>query len=300
MQHLGPSSSFGRLHREFFSQTEHPQKIVKSHGTMKSQSIFPRVPKNAQTNSLLTLSNLLEVNDIRGSNNQENCLICSVASILGKKCSDITGENSQKATFFGMYLNKRRSSGISFDDQVNGVKMFIVKNLPGAVIKEFGFSRDHFREFKSFNVARREMMTYPLGTKFLVYSDDGLQHTHWVSAEKDLEGISFYDFQKKLSVNPSNEVSSGVSSQDRSSLGVFSTHSSEQSFNASEIQFEEFKTPTFTTQVINFYELPVRESNRVLDTLPIKRNKPYPVMYDEGERYLLDLVNVGFLSIQVR
>lgn len=293
-------SSQGRLQREFFLKTEHPQKNVKSYGTLKNQGIFPCVSKNVPTHSLYTLSNVLEINDIRGSNNQENCLICSVAAILGKKCSDIAGESQQTATFFARYFNKR-SSGITFEDQVSGVKKFIVDNLPNAVIREFGIEKSGFRCTKSFDQSRRAMMKYPIGTKFLVYSNDGLSNAHWVSAEKDLNGISFYDFQKKLVVHSSNEVSSGASSRDRSSFGVLSTPSSELSSIALEIPNEEFKMPTFDkVQVINLADVSACEPTRFLDEFPIKRNKPYPVMYDNGERYLLDPVNVCFLSIQVR
>lgn len=306
------SSSHGRIQREFFSKTDHPQQKGSSHGTMKREGIIPTEPhKKVQKSALVSLdllSKTVEVNNINGPNKKENCLICSVASILGLKATDIVGEHNQKATFFGRY-NNSHSSGIDFDDQVNGVKRFLSHNLSNPIIREYGLGKHGIRGTKTIIEATHEMMKYPKGTKFLVYTDDGLQNTHWVSAERDSKGISFYDFQKKMPTDSSADVSSGPDSKTRSGSEDYSNPSIElgRTLEMDEIHLdadiqihEETKSDVPIINLFSYTEEISDPTHMFLDTLPISREKPYPVKYENGERYIMEPQNVGFISIQER
>lgn len=103
-------------------------------------------------------------------------------------------------------------------------------------------------------------------------------------------------------------MSSGPLSHDMSTPDELSTPTSNRSRDSSEekesilmadMLFKDDMEPeTRRPEIRSLGNLSI-VSRKKLDTYSVKRNIPYVVEYKDGERFVMDPVNVGFLSIHV-
>lgn len=172
----------------------------------------------------------------------------------------------------------------------------------------------------SYESSEKTMLSYPVGTQFLVYSTH-LLTSHWTYAERWPDEIRFYDYQ--IDIPKGHEFAYDSSESQRGSVceaEVISDHSHSSSSSSDispwetekpqsspsipmglldkPIAFSEAKTLSLEQNIVSSSHtfLSITLAHKKPDPRTINRDRPYPVIELDGKRYVFDPSEVGFIA----